>query len=166
MKLYCKDGIVLATHEDAQDVPASAYGDGVTIVYGQGEPGGPAPSQDLDAAKAAAKKAIDAAAEEARQRYITPGAGQAMTYQAKSAELARYDTDTNPVKADYPFLSAEIGVTAPSLSAVADVVREALAGWTIVGGAIERARLKAKAGVDAAKTAQEANAIAGKVEWP
>lgn len=32
MKLYCKDGIVVATHGDDQQVPASAYGDGVTVI--------------------------------------------------------------------------------------------------------------------------------------
>lgn len=32
MKLYSKDGIVLAWHDDLQDVPASSYGEGVVIL--------------------------------------------------------------------------------------------------------------------------------------
>lgn len=36
MKLYCRDGYVVAWHEDYQDVPAAAYGDGVYVVYHAG----------------------------------------------------------------------------------------------------------------------------------
>lgn len=32
MKLYCKDGVVIAWHDDGQDVPASAYGVGVAMM--------------------------------------------------------------------------------------------------------------------------------------
>lgn len=32
MLAYCKNGVVIATHEESQDVPASAYGSGVIIV--------------------------------------------------------------------------------------------------------------------------------------
>ncbi len=32
MKLYCKDGVVIAWHDDGQNVPAAAYGEDVTIV--------------------------------------------------------------------------------------------------------------------------------------
>lgn len=32
MKLYCRDGLVVATHNDGQNIPASAYGDGVRVV--------------------------------------------------------------------------------------------------------------------------------------
>ena len=32
MKLYCKNGVVIATHDDNQDVPALAYGEGTVIV--------------------------------------------------------------------------------------------------------------------------------------
>jgi hypothetical protein len=32
MKAYCKNGLVVATHDDDQNVDPSAYGDGVTVV--------------------------------------------------------------------------------------------------------------------------------------
>lgn len=32
MKLYVRDGVVIATHDDGQSVPASSYGTSVTIV--------------------------------------------------------------------------------------------------------------------------------------
>lgn len=46
MKLYVKDGIVVATHDDWQDVPTAVYGDGVTVqqvAVWSGSPGDPAP---------------------------------------------------------------------------------------------------------------------------
>lgn len=32
MKAYCKNGVVIATHDDVTNVPASAYGSGVVVV--------------------------------------------------------------------------------------------------------------------------------------
>jgi hypothetical protein len=32
MKLYCKNNVILAWHDDDQDVPASKYGDDVEVV--------------------------------------------------------------------------------------------------------------------------------------
>ncbi len=32
-QLYCRDQVVLGFHEDGQDVPASAYGEGVRIIH-------------------------------------------------------------------------------------------------------------------------------------
>lgn len=109
---------------------------------------------------------VDTAAETARLKYITPGTGQALTYQAKADEIRRYDADTNPVKADYPFLAAEIGITGPSLTAVADVVREAMALWDQKGGEIERTRLKAKADISKATKADDIEGIVSAIEWP
>lgn len=52
MLLYCRDGIVLATHADAQSVPASLYGAGVIVVpVPDGTtcgPGDPAPAVGPD----------------------------------------------------------------------------------------------------------------------
>lgn len=36
MKLYMRENVVIATHDDNQDVPANAYGKGVTIVQHEG----------------------------------------------------------------------------------------------------------------------------------
>lgn len=50
MKLYGKNGVVIAWHEDVQVVPASAYGEGVTIASHAGRLGdlervGPEPDE-------------------------------------------------------------------------------------------------------------------------
>lgn len=168
MRVYCQNGVVVAWHEDTQNVPASAYGEGVYIIMLDGgfpSLGEPAPEMNLDETKASLKAAIDVAAEAERLKYITPGAGQSMTYQEKLAELVRYEADTNPLKADYPMMSAEIGITAGSLTAVAATIRGAYDLWKQIGGAIEIARLQAKANIDKAATEQAAR-VAANVAWP
>lgn len=120
---------------------------------------------DLPALKVALSAQIDAAAEAVRARYITPGSGQAMTYQAKATEAERLAADPAPDAATYPLLSAEIGVTGDTLADVGAVVRAAHAQWQIMGGAIERARLAGKAAVMAAGDEAGARAAA-EVVWP
>lgn len=110
--------------------------------------------------------AVNTAAEQARGKYITLGSGQALTYLAKAEEVRRYDADTNPVKADYPHLSAEIGITGQSLTAVADAVRSAVATWGVARVAIERVRLKAVADVRSAATPAQIQSIVSGIDWP
>lgn len=119
---------------------------------------------DLLGLKAVLKAEIDAAAEVERNRYITPGAGQAMTYQAKSAEAARFASDADPQAGDYPLLAAEVGITGETLGDVAGVVAAAHAQWLAIGALIEAARLAAKAAVDAAENAAAARAVTP--AWP
>ena len=119
----------------------------------------------LDALKSALRQAIDEAAETERARWITLGAGQAMTYQAKAIEAAAISSDPSPDPAGYPLLAAEIGITAPDLAGVAAVVLAQHAAWTAAGAAIEAARLSGKADVTAAADATAARAAAV-VIWP
>ena len=55
---------------------------------------------------------VDAGAEAERGKYITSGAGQAMTYQQKAAEAKAFTEAETPDEADYPMLAAEVGITA------------------------------------------------------
>lgn len=119
----------------------------------------------LDAFKAVLKTEIDAAAERERGRYITAGAGQAMTYQQKASEAVMLGDDPSPNPADYPLLSAEVGITAPTLTEVGAVVRQAHGQWILLGAAIESARLGAKKAVDEAEDEATARAAA-EVVWP
>lgn len=121
------------------------------------------PSVDLAVVKAGLKSEIDAAAERERLRYITPGAGQAMTYQAKVEEARRFVASGGP-PSDFPMLTAEIGITAIDLAGVAAVVLAAYQHWLTIGGAIEAARLAAKAAIEAAETPGDAQAVS--VAWP
>lgn len=120
----------------------------------------------LDERKRATKASIDEAAELARLKYITPGVGQAMTYQQKAAEAATCMVDEDPQPFRYPLLAAEVGITAPTLAGVALVVSQAYAQWAVIGAAIEAARLGAKSAVDAATDAAAVHAVAETIVWP
>ncbi|WP_160009750.1 hypothetical protein [Rhizobium sp. 18055] len=126
----------------------------------------PASQPYLEILKSRLKREIDQKAEIQRLRYITPGAGQAMTYQQKMEEVRALADDVGADAALYPLLAAEIGITAPSLSEVAAVVRSAYQQWQFVGAAIEAARLGTKAAIDAAPTQDEAQQAADSVLWP
>lgn len=119
----------------------------------------------LDGLKAMLRDRVDAAAERERGKYITAGAGQAMTYQQKAAEAKAFTEAETPVPADYPMLSAEVGVTAPDIAGVAASVLAAESAWRYIGSAIEGVRLGAKKGIDDAEDAEDAQAAAD-VTWP
>jgi hypothetical protein len=125
----------------------------------------PPVTASLAAVKESLKSIIDVGAEAERLKYITPGAGQAMTYQQKADEAARYLAASAPKASDYPLLSAEAGITAADIAGVAQVVSAAFAQWQAIGGAIEAVRLGAKKSIDDASTIDAANAAA-RVTWP
>lgn len=105
---------------------------------------------NLEAERAAALMDIDMAAGAARARYITVTAGQELTYQRKSTEVAAWLSASTPNPLDYPMLAAEAEACALSL---ADVVAEAMAAeetWVAVGAAIEGQRMAGKRAVRAA----------------
>lgn len=120
----------------------------------------------LEEIKSTLKAEIDTAAEAERLKYITPGFGQAMTYMQKADEAARYLAASDPVATDYPLLSAEVSITAPTLAEVATIVNAAFTQWQRIGAAIEAARLGTKAAIDTAETAEDAQAAANAAVWP
>lgn len=119
----------------------------------------------LEALRAQALAQIDRQAEATRLRHITPGAGQALTYERKRAEAEALGRDPAPTAEAYPFLAAEIGITADTLSGVAQLVQQRAADWTRIATAIELARLGAKQRVQNATTPREIRQ-AQMVEWP
>lgn len=116
--------------------------------------------------KSALKEEVDRDAETERLKYITPGNGQAMTYQQKVDEARAFKSASNPKAADYLVLSSEVGITAETLSEVADIVLAAFALWQQIGAAIEGVRLGAKRDIDAATDEAAARAIVDAIEWP
>lgn len=120
----------------------------------------PAPTA---ADRAAAKQAIDDAAEACRRLWITPGAGQAMVYLEKRAEADRYVASGGA--GEYPILSASVGIEGVDLASCASLVRATAAGWTGVAASIERLRLAAKVAAGAATTWAEIDA-AMSINWP
>ncbi|WP_127966446.1 hypothetical protein [Agrobacterium sp. RS6] len=62
-------------------------------------------------------------------------------------------------------MSAEIGITATTLSGVASTIRAAYDLWKKIGSGIEIARLTAKSNIDKAASEKEARAAA-EITWP
>lgn len=113
----------------------------------------------LTSLKTALKQAIDAAAERERMRYITGGAGQAMTYARKVEQARAVQADADPQPADYPLLAASIGIDGVDIQAVAATILGLDAAWEQIGAAIEAVRLSAKRAVDLASDAATAAAV-------
>ncbi|HWJ72604.1 MAG TPA: hypothetical protein VNX29_05485 [Kaistia sp.] len=131
------------------------------------DPPAPPPlvGEALDALKTSLRTAIDAEAERQRLRYITAGAGQAMTYARKTEEAKAASADATPTAEAYPLLAASVGIDGADIAAVAAVVLAMDAQWSVIGAAIEAARLSAKKAVTEA--ADEATArSAAVVTWP
>lgn len=105
----------------------------------------------LNEYKALARYKVDQAAEYARLRYITNGAGQAMVYQLKGAEAEAYITAGYPVDtSSYPFIQAEMNATGKTKEQAADDIITQRNAWVALGASIEQQRLAGKGAVDAA----------------
>lgn len=157
--------VIISDADFAAQIGAVQCDDGVSIgwTYTDGEFSPPAlPAVDLVELKLALRAAVDAQAESERCKYITPGSGQAMTYQAKAAEAQRYVVESG--EGVYPFLSQEVVITGDTLADVAAVVLNMHNLWQAIGSAIEQVRLSAKAQISMAQ--DEATARAVVPVWP
>lgn len=107
---------------------------------------------ELEAARAGASVEIDQTAEAARLRYITPGVGQALTYQRKYEQAWRYKEAGYPSGslADYPLVKAEKEATGETGRVAADGILAKAAEWEALAAVIEKERRAAKLAVAAA----------------
>lgn len=121
-------------------------------------------AERLASLKDRVKAQIDAEAERQRLRWITPGAGQAMTYARKVEQAKAVLSAVDPQPADYPMLAASIGIDGADIVGVANTVVAMDAAWEQIGAAIEAARLTAKQSVDAAGSMAAIEAV--EVVWP
>ncbi|CDM59921.1 hypothetical protein [Rhizobium favelukesii] len=128
------------------------------------------PGPDPATLKQQLRASIDIAAETERLKYITGGSGQAMPYQQKSDEAKRYLAAIEASEAlelsSFPLLAAEVGITAPTIGEVANVIYAAFTQWQVIGGAIEAVRLGTKAAIEIAVTVAEAETAAAAASWP
>lgn len=108
-----------------------------------------APVLDLTALRTALAMVVDADAERVRQRFLTPGAGQALTYVRKEAEARAWHEDH---AAPTPFLSAEAASRKMQLASVVAEVIGVADAWTFIGSQIEGLRMGAKRAVSSATT--------------
>lgn len=124
--------------------------------------------------KAELKKKVDDDAESVRLRYITPGAGMAMTYQEKKdqavAVIAMGETASNALlnhgAAEFPTLSASVPVEAQTLFAAAQLVMSRYEAWAALSRAIESARMTGKKAIGDASDAAAAQAAYEAITWP
>jgi hypothetical protein len=91
---------------------------------------------------------LDTGSEGERLKYITPGAGQAMSYREKLEEAVTYLAASSPKADDYPLLASEVGITADDL---AGAVKAKFDAWRLLETGINQARLTANAAIFAAK---------------
>lgn len=124
--------------------------------------------QEVAGAKASALAQVDADAEAARLRFITPGAGQSLEYAATEAEARAYLAAPSGAPEDWPWLNAErlaAGGTA-TLTQVAQQVIALSEAWHAIGAEIKRRRRAAKMAIEAATTAYAVREILDSIEWP
>lgn len=107
-------------------------------------------------AKTRLKHHIDDQAEQTRAKYLSPGAGQALTYQQKVVEATAYQAAATPTATDYPILNAEAQATGVTLAALVKTVISTDQQWTALAAKIEAARRGGKVKVDAAATVADA----------
>lgn len=116
---------------------------------------------DLDLIKTLAARQVDRAAETFRLRFVSDGAGMAMTYQFKAAEAAAYIADSNVA---VPFLSAEATARGMTVADLAAEVTAMVVQWTLIGSRIEGLRMGAKAALArATNPAEISTALA--IDW-
>lgn len=116
---------------------------------------------------------VDADAEAIRLKFITAGAGQALVYEAKRREAARWAeivaAQGTPNPLEFPLLKARaerLNPATPDYQAVVDEWNARAAAWTAAAAAIEAVREGAKEAIAQAATGQAIfDALAGLV-WP
>ncbi len=120
---------------------------------------------NLPEEKAALKALVDENAEQVRLQFITPGFGQNMVYLQKweQAKVAVQETGDIPV-GKYPFLDAEVSITADTIKEVAQIIVDTADQWIDIAATIENKRQTAKKNIDAATTVKDAK-TASKVDW-
>ena len=132
------------------------------------------PEVNLLDLKAQYSARVDTDAENYRLIFITPGAGMAMTYREKydqaiaanSAGKATIDamTTSQGIEA-YPTLMASVGLEAPTLWDVAQLVLAKHKQWGQLSFIIEKKRLSGKAAIEAAETPSAVMVAYEAVKW-
>lgn len=102
--------------------------------------------KDLDETRGHYLTTADAEAERIRSQHITPGPGQAMTYEEKHRQA---------LNGGGPMITAEAEALDMTEQEVIDSVLAARAQWEQIGSWIEAARLKAKADIRTSQSSAE-----------
>lgn len=127
-------------------------------------PPDPEPPLDLPRIQRELKDGVDRRAEDMRARFITTGAGMAMTYQEKLSQARLALADAQLTEGEYPLLEASVGIEGASVVEVAQLVVSRYNLWVQVASMIETWRLGTKAAIDAATTREELQAASNTPE--
>ncbi|KPP88744.1 MAG: hypothetical protein HLUCCO07_11975 [Rhodobacteraceae bacterium HLUCCO07] len=121
---------------------------------------------DLEAEQRKLIGEINTAIGKMRQAHITALPGQEMIYTAKEAEAKAYlAEDPEPEDLDdYPFLAAEVGVTAETPYQLAQIWLYMASEWRTVGPQLENLRLALIGDAEAATTPEEVDQVRVAVE--
>ncbi len=118
-------------------------------------PAGPSAEELLAEAKDSARQRLTASIRGARTAMITDLPGQDMIYLAKLTEAAAWTTAVDPDPADYPLLSAEVGITAPTADELAQLWLNMGQLWRAAAAQLEALRMSTGAAIDAAETPED-----------
>jgi hypothetical protein len=123
----------------------------------------------LASVKAQLRAVVDGAAEAERQKYITPGAGQALVYEAKRTETQRFRAlgdPANPGAGNFPWAAGRAATLGTTIRDVLVEWGEQADGWVAIGIAIESVREGTKAAITAAEDETVATAVLAQLAWP
>lgn len=120
--------------------------------------------RDVDAIRKAGVTRINARAGRVREMFITEAPGQSMIYLNKESEGLRWLATESPDLIDFPFIQAEIGITADTAEELATMWVTSAAQWRQIGAMIETARLSAVAAAEQADSKAEIASIMGALE--
>ncbi|MGR3749599.1 hypothetical protein [Paracoccus sp. (in: a-proteobacteria)] len=116
----------------------------------------------IEEIKATAINKVNQAIGQIRSQFVTVIPAQDMIYQNKEDEAKAYLADADPVLADYPFIAAEVGVTAPTVFEVAQVYVNMAFMLRAQAAQLENVRLSTIAAIEQATDAsQVATAVSG-----
>lgn len=116
---------------------------------------------DLDVLRAYLAASIDAQAEQVRQQFLTPGAGQGMTYIRKEMEARAWVADG---EAATPFLTVEAAARGMTVADLAAEVIQLADAWVVIGSTIEGLRMGAKTTIARSVTFGDV-VLASEVDW-
>lgn len=129
---------------------------------------------DVMGEKIRLSKQVDADAEAKRQKYLTPGAGMAMTYQEKHAQARAVDalgqTAANALteaerEEQFPTLSASVGIEGATLWDCAQLVIQKYEQFADLSRVIERTRLQGKKAISDASDVASVRAAYEAIQW-
>jgi hypothetical protein len=137
---------VLTTEEPLGDLAAWEVVEGALVLV------------SLEPARARARAALAGWITAARNQLITDLPGQDMVYLAKEAEARAWTSAVSPDLADYPLISAEVGITAPDADQLAQLWLNMAALWRSAAAGLEALRLSTQAAIEAAQSPAEITA--------